>query len=216
MLSAALCLTKGALQQRQSCLLACRSYSVIGASSRSSQAAANFLTSSNYETTLFASTSYYKVQKFSSGLTKEEEENEKNRVSSLSPEIKSVELRQLDDEIKRLHVLRGINTGELYTWRGKMKALARDYGTGFVVWYYTVWCAMFSVTFVAIEYGGVDALALVSKMDAYTGFDMASRINPTVGSLAVALIANECLEPIRLVFVVSTTKPVVHMFTGRT
>jgi len=90
------------------------------------------------------------------------------------------------------------------------------FGLGFVVWYYTVWCAMFSVTFVAIEYGGVDALALVSKMDAYTGFDMASRINPTVGSLAVALIANECLEPIRLVFVVSTTKPVVHMFTGRT
>ena len=63
-------------------------------------------------------------------LTKEEEEQEKERVSKLSPYQKEMELRNVDAEIKRLNTLRGINTGELYTWRGKFKALARDYGLG--------------------------------------------------------------------------------------
>jgi hypothetical protein len=67
---------------------------------------------------------------FSSALSKEEEEWEKLRVSRLSPEEKKMELRELDYNIKRLNTLRGINTGELYTWRGQMKALTRDYGIG--------------------------------------------------------------------------------------
>jgi hypothetical protein len=87
--------------------------------------------------------------------------------------------------------------------------------TGFLAWYYTVWVGMFSAVFVGIEYGGVDALEIISQLDHYTGFDIASRISPTLGSAAVSAAINECLEPIRLVFVVSTTKPVVKMFTER-
>ncbi len=87
---------------------------------------------------------------------------------------------------------------------------------GFLAWYYTVWGGMFSLIFVGIEYGGVDALELISQLDHYTGYDFASKINPTLGSAAVSVVINECLEPIRLVFVVSTTKPVVNMFTERT
>ena len=67
-------------------------------------------------------------------------------------------------------------------------------------------------TFVAIEYGGVDALALIAKTDAYTGLDLAKKIDPMLGTAAVALAINEFMEPIRLVFVVATTKPVVKMF----
>jgi hypothetical protein len=87
--------------------------------------------------------------------------------------------------------------------------------TGFLAWYYTVWVGMFSAVFVGIEYGGFDALEIISQLDYYTGFDIASRISPTLGSAAVSAAINECLEPIRLVFVVSTTKPVVKMFTER-
>jgi len=49
-----------------------------------------------------------------------------------TPYQKEIELRELDSEIARLQTLRGINTGELYTMRGKFKALTRDYGIGFM------------------------------------------------------------------------------------
>jgi hypothetical protein len=75
-------------------------------------------------------TLWQRKHSFSSATSKEEEEKEKYRVSMLSPEQRKQELRELDRKIKDLNTLRGINTGELYTWRGQMKALARDYGIG--------------------------------------------------------------------------------------
>lgn len=72
--------------------------------------------------------------RFFSVLSKEEEEQEKKRVEGLSKYQKEIELRALDKELARLNTLRGINTGELYTFRGKFKALARDYGVAFMAW----------------------------------------------------------------------------------
>ena len=148
-----------------------------------------------------------------SALTGEEEEQEKKRVASLTAYQKEMELRNLDKELKRLNTLRGINTGELYTWRGKFKALTRDYGIGFLAWYWTTWTAMAGASYLAIEYGGLDAMAIIAKTDVYTGLDLAEKVDPRLGTVAVAIALNECLEPIRLVFVVSTTKPVVNMFS---
>ena len=70
-------------------------------------------------------------------MTTEEEEAEKERVSKLTAFQKEMELRDLDRQIAKLSMLRGINTGELYTMRGKYKALARDYGFPFMGWYCT-------------------------------------------------------------------------------
>jgi hypothetical protein len=56
------------------------------------------------------------------------------RVEGLSKYEKEMELRNFDKELARFNTLRGINTGELYTFRGKFKALARDYGMGFMAW----------------------------------------------------------------------------------
>lgn len=67
-------------------------------------------------------------------MTKEEQEQEKGRVASLSSFQKDQELRKLNRELARLEMLRGINTGELYTWSGRYKALARDYGLPLVAW----------------------------------------------------------------------------------
>jgi hypothetical protein len=72
--------------------------------------------------------------RFFSVLSKEEEDEEKKRVEGLSKYQKEIELRALDKELARLNTLRGINTGELYTFRGKFKALARDYGVAFMAW----------------------------------------------------------------------------------
>ena len=65
-------------------------------------------------------------------MTKEEEEQEKARVSHLSPDEKDAELRKLNREIARLETLKGINTGELYTWTGRYKALVRVRSNGHI------------------------------------------------------------------------------------
>lgn len=74
------------------------------------------------------------ISRFFSVLSKEDEESEKKRVAGLSKYQKEIELRDLDKELARLNTLQGINTGELYTFRGKFKALARDYGMAFMAW----------------------------------------------------------------------------------
>lgn len=69
-----------------------------------------------------------KQHRFYSPMTKEEEEAEKERVSKLSDFKKEQELRKLNREIMKLNMLKGINTGELYTFRGRYKMLLSDYG----------------------------------------------------------------------------------------
>jgi hypothetical protein len=150
-----------------------------------------------------------------SSLSKEDEEKEKQRVASLSKYQKEMELREYDKQIARLNTLRGINTGELYTMRGKFKALARDYGMAFMVYYWTVWFSTAALTYTAIEVGGIDAMAVIAKVDAFTGYDMTSKIDPTLGTIGVTLVANELLEPIRLPLVVMTTKPVVELISPK-
>jgi hypothetical protein len=59
-------------------------------------------------------------------MTKQEEEAEKQRVAGLTAFAKDQELRQLNRQIAKLEMLRGINTGELYTWRGRYKELSRN------------------------------------------------------------------------------------------
>lgn len=148
--------------------------------------------------------------RFFSVLSKEEEEQEKKRVEGLSKYQKEIELRALDKELARLNTLRGINTGELYTFRGKFKALARDYGVAFMAWYWAVWMSTAAMTYGAIEMGAIDAMALIAKADSYTGLDLASKVDPQLGAIGITLVFNEMLEPVRLPIVVLTTKPVVE------
>ncbi len=115
-------------------------------------------------------------------------------------------------------IVGGINTGELYTLRGKMKFLARDYGIGFMVWYWTVWFTTAGLTYAAMEVGGVDPVIVAGKVEAFLGWDagaLSGRLDPTLGKLGLTIAVNECLEPLRLPIVVLTTKPVVNLFSKR-
>lgn len=153
-----------------------------------------------------------------SALPPDEEQAEKERVASLSQYQKEMELRQLDSELARLQTLRGINTGELYTLRGKFKMLSRDYGMGFLAWYWTVWFATAGMSYVAIEVGGVDPLMVAAKVESFLGWErdaIAGKLDPTLGQIGLVVAVNECLEPLRLPVVVMTTKPVVNFFTKR-
>ncbi len=149
-----------------------------------------------------------------SSISKEEEEKEKARVGLLSDTQKKKELKELDKEISRLNTLRGINTGELYTFRGRFKALARDYGMAFMAWYWCVWTSTAALTYATIEVGGVDAIALLAKVDVMTGYDISSRVDPTFGTIGLTLAVNELLEPLRLPIVVFTTKPIVDRISS--
>lgn len=150
-----------------------------------------------------------------STLSEQEEKEEKDRIASLTKYEKEMELRKLNSEIARLETLRGINTGEMYTLRGKFKLFARNYGFGFMIWYYTVWTSMALLTYTAIEIGQVDAMLLIAKTDIWTGLDLSSRVDETLGTIGVTLALNEIMEPIRLALVLSTTKPVVETFNRR-
>jgi len=147
--------------------------------------------------------------RFYTPMTQEEQEKEKARVNSLTPFQKDQELRKLNREIAKLEMLKGINTGELYTWTGRYKALARDYGFPLVAWYWAVWGVTFVGSLGAITVCGVDAMALIAQLDARTGWDLTSKIDPQLGTLGLALVVNELVEPLRLPVVIVTVKPVM-------
>jgi hypothetical protein len=142
-------------------------------------------------------------------LTPDEEQAEKVRVANLTPFAKEQELRQYNRELARLEILRGINTGERYTWTGQYKFLARNYGLPLVMWYWTCFGTSFVLCWITIEVGGFDAMTIVSQVDAWLDWNMTSRIDPTYGKIGMALVMNEMLEPLRLPFVILTVKPVV-------
>ncbi|KAL3767032.1 hypothetical protein ACHAWU_004530 [Discostella pseudostelligera] len=153
-----------------------------------------------------------------SSLPPDEENAERQRVATLSAYAKEMELRKLDADIARLQTLRGINTGELYTLRGKFKMLSRDYGMGFLAWYWTVWFGTAAMSYVAIEVGGVDPMMVASKVENFLGWEpmsISGKLDPTLGRIGLVVAINECLEPLRLPLVVVTTKPVVNFFSRR-
>ena len=152
--------------------------------------------------------------RYYSSLTKDEEEKEVERVKLLSKTQKQKELKELDKQIARLYSLRGINTGELNTLKGNFKALARDYGVAFMAWYWVVWASTAALTYTAIEAGGVDAIALIARFDEFTGMDISSKVDPTVGTIGLTIAINELIEPLRLPIVVFTTKPIVDTFSS--
>jgi hypothetical protein len=143
-------------------------------------------------------------------MTKDEEEAENARVSKLTDFQKEMELRDLDRQLAKLSMLRGINTGELYTLRGKYKALARDYGLPFMAWYWVVWSSTFGLSYSAIQLGLIDTMAVLENLEVWTGLAVTAHVDPTLGSIGLAVALNEVIEPLRLPIVLYTTKPVVH------
>jgi len=81
--------------------------------------------------------------------------------------------------------------------------------------YWTVWSTTALLTYATIELGNVDAIALIAKVDGLTGYEISTKIDPTIGTIGLTMAINEMLEPLRLPVVVLTTKPVVEAFSPR-
>lgn len=147
-----------------------------------------------------------------SPLSNEEEEEEKRRVALLSEFQKDQELRKLNREIARLSRLKAINTGEAFTYTGQFKELSREYAIPLTVYYWVVWTSTAGLCYGGITVFGIDVLSIISQIDSYLDWSLASKIDPSWGKLGITLVANELLEPIRLPFVVLTVKPVMERF----
>lgn len=156
-----------------------------------------------------SSTNTATTRRYYTPMTAAEEEAEKARVQGLTAFAKEQELRRLNREIARLQMLHGINTGELYTWTGRYKVLTRDYGFPMLAWYGALWATSAAAIYAAIEVGGVDAMALVAYVDSYTGWNVVSHIDPTMGKIGLTMVVNEMIEPLRLPVVILTVKPVM-------
>jgi diphthamide synthase (EF-2-diphthine--ammonia ligase) len=142
-------------------------------------------------------------------MSKEEEETEKSRVKSLTPFQKDQELRQLNRQIAKLEMLKGIHTGELYSWSGRYKQLARDYGMPMFAYYWVVWTSTAVVCYVGITVFQIDCMAVLAQLDGFTGWDITSKVDPEMGKIGMAILVNELLEPLRLPAVILTVKPVM-------
>ena len=78
-----------------------------------------------------------------------------------------------------------------------------------MVWYWGVWGMTFVGSYLLIDFGGVDVMAIMLKLDTWTGWEISSNIKPEYGKIGLALALNEVIEPIRLPFVIVTVKPVM-------
>ena len=89
---------------------------------------------------------------------------------------------------------------------------------GFLAWYWTCWFGTAGLSYLAIEVGGVDPIMVAHKIESFLGWEydaIAGRVDPQIGMVGLVVAVNECLEPLRLPFVVLTTKPVVNFFTKK-
>lgn len=148
-------------------------------------------------------------RRFYTPFTDDEKEKERLRVSSLTPFQKDQELRQLNRKIAKLEVLRGINTGELYTWSGRYKQLSRDYGMPMMMYYFGCWSITGLSILGLIQVSGIDTMTWIETVDSYMNWNIASKVDPQMGKIGMTLLLNELIEPIRLPIVILTVKPVV-------
>jgi hypothetical protein len=67
--------------------------------------------------------------------------------------------------------------------------------------------------YLAIDIGGLDAMEILAKADAYTGWSLSDKVDPQMGKIGLALLLNEMAEPVRLPVVVATLKPVMELIS---
>ncbi len=93
----------------------------------------------------------------------------------------------------------------------KMNQMRTEYGKPFLVWWTCTWVGTGIMVYAGIELGGVDSVGLVQSVDGFLGTELAARVDPKLGNLAVAVALNEMLEPVRLPLAIASTPTVLSM-----
>jgi len=149
------------------------------------------------------------VRRHYTPLTDDEIAQEVQRVSTLSNQQKDLEVRQHNRDLARIELLKSILDGTHNTLRGRYQRLTKQYGLPMLVWYWVVWTSSLGIVYGAVQVLGIDGVQLLQQVDGYTGWQLTHKVDPQLGTIGLALLVNEVLEPIRLPVVLFTTKPVV-------
>ncbi|GMH98132.1 hypothetical protein TrST_g6748 [Triparma strigata] len=142
-------------------------------------------------------------------LSSSEKETYNLWLSSLTPSEKSTEKESIEKSLHSLQTRLSLLTLESSTFRGQLKSLTRDYGFPFLVYWWSLWGVTGIICYGSISFFSLDVPSLLKNIDTLINIDVSGRIDPDLGEVAVAVAVNELLEPVRLPFVVVTTKKLV-------
>merc|ERR1712159_201142 len=87
--------------------------------------------------------------------------------------------------------------------------MRKEYGKPFLVWWTGTWLMTGLGIYAGLQLSGADSVALISAVDAKLNTELASRVDPTAGNVAIAVALNEIIEPLRLPVAIATTPKVV-------
>ena len=97
--------------------------------------------------------------------------------------------------------------------RQGMREMIAEKGVPFVLWYGTIWAGGVAGFYAAIEYDLISYRSIVDLTKS-VGLDKlydVEQIDPQKGKLAVAFIANEIAEPIRIPLALVTLNPLLRL-----
>lgn len=84
------------------------------------------------------------------------------------------------------------------------------YGPVYMVYGGVVWISSGIAIYGVLATTGVDVLPAIVAVDDALGWDLASRVDPSLGLVAVSVALNELLEVVRFPFCVATTPAVAR------
>eukprot|EP00750_Incisomonas_marina_P030142 INCI7305.1.p1 GENE.INCI7305.1~~INCI7305.1.p1 ORF type:complete len:195 (+),score=21.37 INCI7305.1:212-796(+) len=91
-----------------------------------------------------------------------------------------------------------------------LKAMFKLYGPVYVVYGGVVWISTGVALYGVLATTGVDVLPAIAAVDDALGWSLASRIDPSLGLVAVSVALNELLEIVRFPFCVATTPAIAR------
>lgn len=97
--------------------------------------------------------------------------------------------------------------------KGGFAQLITEYGAPFVVWYFLIWSGSLLSIYGLLECGLISWQDTLAPLFQALGLDdYVHRIDSTMGSVVIAIVVNEILEPIRFPVVVLTLKKAMKVF----
>ena len=139
-------------------------------------------------------------------------------VSSLPQHLRDELKKEAETNLKRATMQEAVVSGKNDSFLGRGKLMATEYGLPFVVYWWGLWIATMPLCIGGLEFFEIDGLALIQGFDNICGdyigvdTDMASKINTEYGRIATGLVLNECLEVVRLPFIIATTPTFARVF----
>ena len=122
-------------------------------------------------------------------------------------------IQQLEKQVQELQAKLGETASKPTTGGSGIRAMIAEKGVPFVIWYGTIWAGGIAGFYTALEY---DLLSYKSIVD-FTktiGLDRiydVEQLDPKKGKLAIAFLANELVEPIRIPLALVTLNPILRI-----